>query len=81
MNLLFGNLTVTCPAPALQMPLFFFALFVGVQGHAVVAAEVKKANEIDAVIGYVALMGVAAERKEGRNPQTWGKASHFRRGG
>lgn len=61
MLVIFCDLTVTCPAPALQM-LSLLGLFLLVYGdtlgHSVV--EVKKANEIDAVIGHVAPVGVAA---------------------
>lgn len=39
---------------------FAWPVFVSVWGHSVVDAEVKKANEIDAVIGHVAPVGVAA---------------------
>lgn len=53
---------MTCPARARPDALFAPPVFVGVWGHAVVAAEVKKANEIDAVIGLVAPVGVAAVR-------------------
>lgn len=39
---------------------FAWPVFVRVWGHSVVDAEVKKATEIDAVIGHVAPVGVAA---------------------
>lgn len=51
---------MTCPAPAREM-LFLLGLFLWVyKGQTVVDAEVKKANEIDAVIGHGAPVGDAA---------------------
>ena len=57
---LFSVLTVTCPARTPPDAVFALPVCVGVWGHTVVAAEVKEANEIDAVIGVVAPVGAAA---------------------
>lgn len=57
---------MACPAPDLRTLSFAWPIFVGVLGHSVVEAEVRKANGIDAATGHVAPVRVAAAGSEDR---------------
>lgn len=80
---LFHNLKMTHPAQILLMLFRLCLVFVSAWGHAAVYSEVKQADEIDAVIGHVAPMGVAAPEDRlstkqfstdiGRSPTKWFK--------
>lgn len=60
------DLTAACRAPELRTLCFAWPISVGVLGHSVVEAEVRKANGIDAATGQVAPVGVAAAGSENR---------------